>query len=80
MNWSRDSSFIYADSPLSSNPVIERFRISDGQRTTIVSLAPFKKITGPTQLLVRTEPAEDEPLLAHLFTPDEIYAIEWVRC
>jgi Tol biopolymer transport system component len=78
MNWSRDSSFIYADSPLSSNPVIERFRISDGQRTTIVSLAPFKKITGQLSFWFGLSP-EDEPLLAHLFTPDEIYAIEWVR-
>jgi hypothetical protein len=76
ISWSHDSRSVYADSPLSANPVIERFRISDGQRKVAVSLASFKSIPGQLSFWFGLSP-DGSPILIHIFTPAEVYALDW---
>src|SRR5580765_2953569 len=46
ITWSRDSQFVYADSSQGEKPVIERFRVRDGMRSTAVSLSEMQKLPG----------------------------------
>ena len=46
INWSRDSRYVYVDSPREKRPVIERVRIRDGQRSTVVSLNMLQDVIG----------------------------------
>jgi len=76
MNWSHDSKYIFADSPQLEKPVIERFRVSDGQRVTAVSLTALQKIPGQIDFWFGLMP-DDSPILLHRFTASEVYALNW---
>jgi Tol biopolymer transport system component len=76
MNWSHDSKYLFADSPQLEKPVIERFRVSDGQRATAVSLTALQKIPGQTDFWFGLTP-DDSPILFHRFTASEVYALNW---
>jgi Tol biopolymer transport system component len=75
-NWSHDSRFIYVDSIEGENPVIVRIRVSDGEKITVASLAGLKNIRGELDFWMGFTP-DDSPILLHLFSASEIYALEW---
>jgi WD40 repeat protein len=75
INWSSDSKYVYADSPQAKKPVIERFRVIDGQRTVVVSLATLQKIPGQLDFWFGLTP-DQFPILLHRFTASEVYLLE----
>jgi Tol biopolymer transport system component len=76
INWSSDSQSIYADSPRGQRPVIERIRIKDKQRSTVVDLAPLQNISGRVQFWFGLTP-DNSTILVHGLAAAEIYALEW---
>jgi Tol biopolymer transport system component len=76
LNWSSDSQFVYADSPQREKPAIERIRVSDGQRSTAMSLSFLQKAPGQIDFWFGLTPS-NELLLNHLNTANEVYAVEW---
>ena len=76
MNWSSDSIFVYADSPQGERPVIERFRVSDGQRTIAASLTVLQKTQGQIGYWFGLAP-DNSLLLYHLTRTSEVYALDW---
>jgi len=76
INWSRDSQSIYANSPQGPNPVIEKVRIRDGKRTTVVSLASLQNIPGQIDFWFGLAP-DNSPILLHLFNATDVYVLEW---
>lgn len=73
--WSRDSQFAYADSSQGERPLIERFRVRDGMRSTAVDLAEMQKIPGQMDFWFGLTP-EGAPILVHRFTASEVYAVD----
>ena len=78
INWSSDSQYVYVDSPKDKEPVIERVRIKDGHRTTVVSLATLEQ--GPGEMspwigLTR----DNSPILLHMLDASEVYALDWTE-
>ena len=76
INWSNDSQFVYVDSPKAEKPVIERIRIRDRERVTVMSLTSLQKVFGQVGSWVGLTP-DNAPILFHDFTTSEIYALEW---
>lgn len=76
LGWSHDSQYVYADSPRGKRPVIERFRIRDGHRSTVVSLDPLEKVAGEMDFWFGLT-AQDELLLVHIYNSSEAYALNW---
>lgn len=76
LSWSHDSQFVYADSPQGERPVIERFRVGDGQRSKVVSLSELQKAPGQTDFWFGLMP-DDSPILVQRFTGSEVYALDW---
>jgi Tol biopolymer transport system component len=76
VNWSSDSHYVYVDNPRDENPAIEKVRVADGRRTTVVSLASLQKVPGTTDTWFGLTP-DDSPLLCHMFNTSEIYALNW---
>jgi Tol biopolymer transport system component len=76
INWSSDSQAIYTDSPKGEKPVIERIRIKDGQRVTVLSLASFQKVFGQVDAWVGLDPG-NAPILFYDFTSSEVYALDF---
>jgi len=73
--WSRDSQFVYADSSQGEKPVIERFRVRDGVRSTAVDLAELQKVPGQMDSWFGLTP-DGTPILVHRFTASEVYAVD----
>ncbi len=73
--WASDSQSLYVDSPRQERPVVERVRIPDGQRTTVVNLAPLQGAFGGTTWIGLTP--DNSPILARLVTASEIHALKW---
>lgn len=78
INWSSDSQFIYTDSPQTGRPVIERTRIKDGQRVTVISLTSLQEVPGQLSTWFGLAP-DNSPILMHQFTAREVYALEWMK-
>ncbi|HEU5415403.1 MAG TPA: hypothetical protein VFW31_16670 [Candidatus Angelobacter sp.] len=76
VNWSNDSRYVYVDNPRDEKPAIEKVRVADGRRTTVVSLASLQKVPGTTDTWFGLTP-DDSPLLCHMFNTSEIYALDW---
>jgi Tol biopolymer transport system component len=76
VNWSRNSRFVYADSSLAERPIIERFRVLDGRRSTAVSLEEVQKIPGQIDFWFGLDPS-DTPFVVHRFNASEVYAMDW---
>lgn len=76
VNWSSDSRYVYVDNPRDEKPVIEKVRVDDGHRATVVSLASLQKVPGTTDTWFGLTP-DDSPLLCHMFNTSEIYALNW---
>lgn len=74
--WARDSQSIFADSSQGEHPVLERFRVADGQRTTVANLASIEKMPGQLSGWIGLLP-DDSPILLHLFDSNEIYSLDW---
>lgn len=73
--WARNSQFVYADSSQGEKPVIERFRIRDGMRNTVVDLLELQKLPGQMDFWFGLTP-DDAPILVHRFTASEVYAVD----
>jgi Tol biopolymer transport system component len=76
VNWSRDSRFVFADSPRTDRPVIERIRVADGHRETVVELTPLERMPGLGSPWFGLAP-DGSPILLHLYNSVEIYALNW---
>ena len=76
LNWSNDSQFVYADSPQGEKPVIERIRIRDRKRITVVDLASLQGMPGQLSNWFGLAP-DNSPILMHQFAAREVYALEW---
>lgn len=76
LNWSSDSKLVYADSPQGDRPLIESFRISDGKRTTVVSLRDQEEVSGQLDFWFGLFP-DGSLMLNHTFRTTEIYRLEW---
>jgi Tol biopolymer transport system component len=76
IHWSHDSRYVYVDSPLSDKPVIDRVRIRDGQRTSVVSLSSLQTMPGWLDFWFGLPP-DDSPILLHYVTASDVYALEW---
>jgi Tol biopolymer transport system component len=76
INWTRDSRYVYVDNPYGEKPVIDRIRIKDGQRSTIVSLDSLQKMPGRPDMWFGISP-DDSPILLHLLTTSEVYSLDW---
>jgi Tol biopolymer transport system component len=76
INWAQDSKEVYADSPQGERPVIESFRISNGERKLVVGLSELEKVPGRMEFWFGLTP-DGSSILVHLFTASEIYSIEW---
>jgi len=57
-------------------PVVERVRIRDGQRVTVVSLASLQNVSGALNTWFGLTP-DNAPILCHVFTASEIYRLDW---
>jgi len=75
-NWSSDSQYIYVDTLQTNRPVIERIRIRDGKRSTLVDLAPLQKSPGQLDYWIGLAP-DNSPILLQQFTTVEVYSLEW---
>jgi Tol biopolymer transport system component len=76
INWSSDSQYIYVDNPRDKKPVVERVRIRDGQRETVISLDSLQEIPGQLSTWFGLTP-DSSPILAHIITANEIYELKW---
>jgi Tol biopolymer transport system component len=76
INWSRDSQYVYVDNPQGEAPAIDRIRIKDGLRSTVVRLDFLQKMSGRADLWFGIAP-DDSPIFLHLLTSSEVYALDW---
>lgn len=76
INWSADSQYVYVDSPRDMHPVIERVRVRDGMRSTVVNLADFNQGPGIFGTWIGLAP-DNSPILSRVFDGTEIYKLEW---
>ena len=76
VNWSSDSRYIYVDSPRGRNPVVERVRVADGRRNTVLSLDFFKNVPGQLSPWVGLTP-DNSPIVSHMLTASEVYKLKW---
>jgi WD40 repeat protein len=77
VNWSSDSQYIYVDSPRDKNPVVERVRVKDGQRFTVVSLSR-QKVPGQIGGWIGLTP-DNSPILYRVLTAGEVYELTWAE-
>jgi Tol biopolymer transport system component len=75
-NWSDDSQYIYVDTLEEKKSVIQRIRMSDGQRSTVVDLTSLQKNPGQLDFWIGLAP-DNAPLVLHQFTAVDIYGLEW---
>jgi hypothetical protein len=75
INWSSDSQYVYVDSPRDKKPIVERVRIKDGQRVTVVSLT-LHQVSGQISGWIGLTP-DNSPILYRLLTAGEVYELKW---
>ena len=76
INWSSDSRYVFVDSPRGRKPVIKRIRISNGQRTTVLSLASLQQMPGEMSMWFGLSP-DYSVVLFHMYPAAEIYSLAW---
>lgn len=76
INWSRDSRFIFADSPRTNRPIIEKIRVADGHREVVADLSPLERMPGLGSPWFGLAP-DGSPILLHLYNSSEIYTLDW---
>jgi len=74
LNWSHDSQFLYIDSLQDDKPIIDRVRIRDAQRFSVVGVSSLERMTGQLGVWFGLT-ADDSPLLVHLLQSSEVYAL-----
>ncbi len=75
-NWSNDSRFIYVDNLQGEKPAIERIRVPDGQRATVVDLSSLQDVAGGIDVWFGLTP-KNEPILYQRSSTSEVYALSW---
>lgn len=78
VNWSSDSKYIYIDGYGSIKPAIERVRIKDGRRETVINLDSMRRAPGAIGNWFGLTP-ENDPLVLHVLTSSEIYELKWAN-
>jgi Tol biopolymer transport system component len=78
VNWSSDSKNVYIDGYGSIKPAIERVRIKDGRRETLISLDSLRRAPGVIGNWFGLTP-ENDPLILHVLTSSEIYELKWAN-
>lgn len=76
ISWSRDSRYVFADSPRIEHPVIERIRVADGRRMTVADLGPIGRMPGIESGWFGIMP-DGSLILTHLDMSTKIYALSW---
>jgi Tol biopolymer transport system component len=74
-SWSRDSKYVYFDSPTGTDPAFYRVRISDHKVEKLVSLKNLR-LTGSGGSWTGLAP-DDSPLVLRDVGTQEIYALDW---
>jgi dipeptidyl aminopeptidase/acylaminoacyl peptidase len=77
INWSSDSQSILVDSPRDEKPVLERIQVRSGLRVTVADLASLQKVPGAFSWTGLTP--NNSPLLLHMHSISEVYALEWTE-
>jgi Tol biopolymer transport system component len=78
VNWSSDSKYVYFDGYGTINPAIERVRIRDSRRETVISLAPLQQAPGTISNWFGLTP-ENAPVVLHVLASSEVYELKWVE-
>lgn len=76
INWSKDSRYVFTDSPRGDRPVIEKIRIVDGHREKVAELGSLSKMIGEESPWFGLAP-DGSPILLHFYNSSEIYALRW---
>ena len=78
VNWSGDSQYVYVDGPRNKKPLIERIHVSDGRRTTVVSLASLQKVNGQISPWVGLAP-DNSLIVSQFLNASEIYKLDFTN-
>ena len=74
LNWSHDSQFLFVDSFQGDKPIIDRLRIRDGERSSVVGVSSLQRMPGSLSVWFGLAP-DDSPVLLHLMTSSEVYGL-----
>jgi len=75
ISWSSNSESVFVDSLKDGKPVVEQIRVRDGRRVTVISLEALQKVPGEFNWFGLTP--DDLPIVLHVRSSGEIYALEW---
>jgi Tol biopolymer transport system component len=78
ISWSSDSKALYVSCFLLERPSIDKVRISDHSRSTVVDLTPLQKMPGRLAMWFGLAP-DDSPVVLHLYTSSEVYSLDTSR-
>jgi len=76
LRWSRDSQFVYFDTPSSAEPAIYRLRISDRKVEAVTSLKDIRRVILPFGAWMGLTP-DGSPLLMRDTGTQEVYALDF---
>ncbi len=75
LSWSKDSQALYLSCLINERPSIDKVRISNHSRSTVVDLTPLQKMAGQLTSWFGLAP-DESPIVLHLFTSSEVYALD----
>lgn len=75
ISWSKDSKALYLSCLVHEKPSIDKVKILDRSRSTVVDMTPFQKMPGQLERWFGLAPDESLVLL-HLYTSSEVYALD----
>jgi Tol biopolymer transport system component len=75
MSWSKDSKTLYVSCLVGAKPSIDQVRISDRSRSVAVDFIPLQKMPGQLGMWFGLSP-DDSPIILHLYTSSEVYALD----
>jgi Tol biopolymer transport system component len=78
VNWSSDSRYVYVDDFGTIKPAIERVRIGDLRRETVISLESLQRAPGTISNWFGLTP-ENAPVVLHVLASSEIYELKWAE-
>jgi Tol biopolymer transport system component len=75
LSWSKNSKTLYVSCLVHAKPSIDKVRISDRSRSVAVDLSPLQKMPGQLGMWFGLSPG-DSPIVLHLYTSSEVYALD----
>ena len=76
VNWTRDSRFIFVDSPIGDKPVVKKVDVKTGGVAEVVSLERFRNMIGEFGVWFALAP-DNSPIFYRRLTSSEIYRLAW---